>query len=343
MLKKIIGTFMIGMLILFTTLVSTSLVAHANDKIVIGMAMIDLNSPFFISMMKAGNEAAQDYDVEVIWKSAEGSLENQIAIIENFIQTGVNVLSIDPLDKEAVKPVIEKAHKAGIHVITMGNFTDTPWNINTLYNDYNDMKKITEMAAAWLNYSGNVVFLNMQPGNYVSDERQKGFEDAVAQFEGIKVLSIQPAGWDPVKAMNIMENWLIAYDRIDAFISATDPNTLAAIEAIKAAGREKEIAVFSYDGDPEALEAVKRGDILIDLLTGSTRVGYWNVKVAAELARGKKFDQKVYLPTHFVMNEETAASLKEKGYNVDKELHSWVTPDGALELFYGYREELGPQ
>ena len=36
--------------------------------------------------------------------------------------------------------VIEKAHKAGIHVITMGNFTDTPWNINTLYNDYNDMK-----------------------------------------------------------------------------------------------------------------------------------------------------------------------------------------------------------
>ena len=43
---KIIGTFMIGMLILFTTLVSTSLVAHANDKIVIGMAMIDLNSPF---------------------------------------------------------------------------------------------------------------------------------------------------------------------------------------------------------------------------------------------------------------------------------------------------------
>ena len=148
------------------------------------------------------------------------------------------------------------------------------------------------------------------------------------------MLSIQPAGWDPVKAMNIMENWLIAYDRIDAFISATDPNTLAAIEAIKAAGREKEIAVFSYDGDPEALEAVKRGDILIDLLTGSTRVGYWNVKVAAELARGKKFDQKVYLPTHFVMNEETAASLKEKGYNVDKGLHSWVTPDGALELLW---------
>ena len=51
-------------------------------------------------MMKAGNEAAQDYDVSNL-KSAEGSLENQIAIIENFIQTGVNVLSIDPLDKEA--------------------------------------------------------------------------------------------------------------------------------------------------------------------------------------------------------------------------------------------------
>ena len=87
----------------------------------------------------------------------------------------------------------------------------------------------------------------------------------------------------------------------------------------------------------------KKGEIKINLLTGSKRVGYWNIKVAAQLARGEEMPQRVYLPTHFVMTEETAKELKEKGFNVDRELKSWVTPDRALELFDNFRAELGPE
>ena len=55
-----------------------------------GAAMISLNAPIWIELMDAGDECAKEYDSTVIWKSAEGNLENQIALIEGFIEQKVD-------------------------------------------------------------------------------------------------------------------------------------------------------------------------------------------------------------------------------------------------------------
>ncbi|AYO29207.1 sugar ABC transporter substrate-binding protein [Biomaibacter acetigenes] len=306
----------------------------------LGAVMIDLNHPFYAAMMEAGNKAAEDFGAEVIWKSAEGSLEKEISLIENFIEQKVDVILIDPIDATGVIPAIEKAHEAGIEVITMGNFVDTPYNVNTLYNDFEDTKTLGQMMGNYLGKKGNVVVLVGSPGNYVSDMRQKGFLQGIGEFRDIKVLSVQPSDWDPAKGMKVMENWLTSYSDIDGFFCVSDAVTFAAIEAIKAAGRQKDIAVFSYDGEIQASEKIKNGEIVADLLTGAKRVGYWNIKVATQLAKGEKMENKVYLPTHFVMQEETAKKMKEAGILEGK---SVVTPNEAIRLFDAYQEELGPK
>jgi ribose transport system substrate-binding protein len=304
------------------------------------IAMINLDHPFFANMMAAGALASQDYGIKLIWKSAEGSLEKQIAIIENFIQQKVDVIMIDPIDKKAIAPAVIKVHEAGIPVITAGNFVDTPYNVNTLYNDYQDFKTLTTMAGYYLNKQGNVVCLVGGPGNFVSDERQRGFEDGIKQFPNIKVLSLQPSDWDPVKGMKVMENWLTAYPEIDAFLCVSDGVTLGALEPIRASGRAADIKIFTYDGDIQSQQLIQKGEIVADLLTGSARVGYWNVAVGAMLARGVKVPQKVYLPTHFVMNPDTAQLLKDRGMDLSKV--DWVTPEQGMKLFYRAAEELGP-
>ena len=307
---------------------------------VMGIAMINLDHPFFANMMAQGAIASQDYGIRLIWKSAEGSLEKQIAIIENFIQQKVDVIMIDPIDKKAIAPAVIKVHEAGIPVITAGNFVDTPYNVNTLYNDYEDFKTLTTMAGYYLNKKGNVVCLVGGPGNFVSDERQRGFEDGIKQFPNIKVLSLQPSDWDPVKGMKVMENWLTAYPEIDAFLCVSDGVTLGALEPIRASGRAADIKIFTYDGDIQSQQLIQKGEIVADLLTGSARVGYWNVAVGAMLARGVKVPQKVYLPTHFIMNPDTAQLLKDRGMDLSKV--RWITPEEGMKVFYKAGEELGP-
>lgn len=315
---------------------------EATDGPKLGAAMINLSHPFYNNMVIAGDVAADDFGASITWKSAEGSLENQIAIIENFIEQGMDAILIDPIDAKAIAPAIAKVHAAGAIPITMGNFVDTPYNVNTLYNDYEDFKTLTEMMAAYIGFEGNVAVLVGSPGNFVSDMRQAGFEDGVKQFADINVLSLQPSDWDPVKGLQIVENWLTTYPEIDAFMCVSDGVTLGAIEGFRNAGRLDEIAIFSYDGDKETSELMKEGVIQGNLLTGSKRVGYWNVKTAALLASGEiDFEQRIYLPSHFILTPEVVERIESNGFDMSGV--NWIEPDEGIRLFDAFQDELGPR
>ena len=331
-MKKYSKFIVIMILALSMTLSFTFVGAAAETKQVkIGMVMIDLTNPFFVDMMNGGDLAEkEDGNLEVIWKSAEGSVEKEISLIENFVEQKVDAILIDPLDVDAVKPAMEKAFKAGIPLVTMGNFVDTPYgNISTLYNDRIDYRNLTRILCYYLDSKGNVVHIFGKKGNFVSDERLAGFEEAVKEFPDIKVLAVQPGEWDPALAQRIMEDYLTAYPKIDGLAVWHDGIMYGAITAIRSAGLMDEIKVVSYDGDIESSKMVKSGELVADLLTGAKRIGAWNVKVGAALARGAKLDQKVFLPTKFVILEDTLNKVMANGFKEDIQ---WITPDEAIQI-----------
>src|SRR5690606_3994395 len=139
---------------------------------VIGVSAIDLTSPFFVGMRNAGEEAAADYGVTTVWQSAEGSVERQISTIQNFVNQRVDAILIDPLDKNALPPVIARATRAGIPVVTMGNKIEAEGNHSTLYRDAENMAMVARAAGAYLGGSGKVALLVGARGNYVSDTRE---------------------------------------------------------------------------------------------------------------------------------------------------------------------------
>jgi ribose transport system substrate-binding protein len=307
-----------------------STAAGGKGAVTIGMAMVDLTNPFFVSMMEGGNIAAKEVGVNVIWKSAEGSAEKEIAIIENFVQQKVSCILIDPIDSQAVMPAMKKAFDAGIPLVTMGNYVNTPYgNISTLYNDYRDYKTLTAILAYSIKEQGNVVHIFGKKGNFVSDERLRGFDDGIKQFPGIKLLSEQPGEWDPALSQRIMEDMLTAYPKIDGVAVWHDGIMYSAVTALKNSGRLEGMKVVSYDGDPESSKMVKDGTLVADLLTGAKRIGAWNVKVGASLARGAKLESKVFLPSKFVILEDTLKQLKQNGFN---EQIDWITPDEAIRI-----------
>jgi len=306
----------------------------AEDKIVIGVAMIDLVNPFYVNMVEAGNDAAEDYGVEVIWKSADGSLENEIALIENFVEQGVDCILIDPIDKVAVAPAIEKAGEAGIPVVTMGNFVDTPYNVNTLYNDYNDTKRIAEILAKHIGEEGDVALIFGSDGNFASDERKRGFIDGMAQFPGINVIA-QPSNWDAATGLAAAQDILANNPDLKGLHCVSDGVSLSVMQALKGT----DVVMTSYDGNVEGSEQVETGAFVLDLLTGSKRVGYWNVKVGVQLAKGEKLDQKQYLSSYFIMTDETKAKVEGWGLADGIKI---VDPANGIRLFDDYRSDLGP-
>jgi ribose transport system substrate-binding protein len=313
--------------------------APAEGTVKIGVAMVDLTNPFYVNMMKAGDDAAKDFGAEVIWKSSEGTLDKEISLVENFIEQKVDCILIDPIDAEGIKPVINKAGEAGIPVITMGNFVDTQYNTSTLYNDYKDTFTIGNIVAKQLGEEGKVALIFGNSGNFCSDERQRGFEDAIKQYPKMTLIE-QPANWDAAEGMKVAADMIAANPDLKAIHSVSDGVTFGIQQAIKQAGKEDSIFLTSYDGEQEASQKVKSGEIALTLLTGSKRVGYWNVKMGVMLAKGENVNKKEYLSSHFVMTD----ALKEKvlGWGLAKDA-SIVDPDTGYKLFDDYRADLGPK
>jgi ribose transport system substrate-binding protein len=303
----------------------------------LGVSMIDLSNPFFVSMREAGLKAAEDYGVEASFQSADGSLEKQIGVVENFIAQKVDAILINAVDDKGIVPAIRKAEAAGIPVIMMANDLDDPYPYETLYPDYDNMAMQARVLATSLDGKGDVALLIGSRGNSVSDSREAGFKDAIKKdFPGIKIVTTQQTNWDAAKGAEVGQTVINQYPDLNGISCVTDPPCLAAMNAAKAAGKT-DIKWASYDGDFSMHPAIEDGSLTLDVLTGAERVGYWNIALAARILNGAKFPKTVYLPTFFVTSDETADELKSKGLELD-----YITPEQAKVEATNYNEQMGP-
>lgn len=310
-------------------------VADTGQTLTFGLVMIDLTNQFFVDMMEGGELAAKDYNVKLVWKSADGSVDNQISLMENFIQQKVDAILVNPIESAALQGTIEKASAAGIPTITMAGEVDLPTNYTTVYNDEHNNRLIGQIIAKAVGGEGKVALLYGNKGNLVSDLRQKGFRSAMAENPNIQLIE-QPMNWDPPTGLKVMQDILASNPDLKAVHCVSDAVTSAAYEAIRAAGKQDSIIVTSHDGNPQGNDAVASGQYLANVLTGAKKTGYWNVKVAVELVLKERPSEHVLnLPTHIVMKPEEAAKYADilAGESV-------VDPTTANSIGDAYRDEL---
>lgn len=303
----------------------------------LGVVLIDVTNQFFVDMIEGGDRAAADYGCTVIWKSADSNIDKQISLVENFIEQKVDCILVNPLDSEALIPVIEKAAAAGIPTITMAGWADVPTNYTTVYNDRENTRVVGELTGKLLNGKGKAALLFGNTGNLVSDLRQQGYHEGISKYPGITVLE-QPAYWDPATGMKAAQDLIAANPDLDAIHSVSEAVTLAVYQAVKTAGKEGKILITSYDGNPDGLKAVERGQFYSTVLTGAKKTGYWNVKMGVLLASGARpKDHILNLDTHFVLREENIPKFKAMGIAPNM---SVITPQKAESLVSQYREEM---
>jgi ribose transport system substrate-binding protein len=302
----------------------------------IGVAEINLSLPFFVQMNQASNKIAASYGVNVVWQSADGGLEKETSIVENFIAQGKKVIMIDPLDAKALAPVVNKATAAGIKVITMGNKVPANGNYNTLYPDHDNWVTNAKILGTKLHGQGTVLLLIGSVGNYVSDIRQQAFESTMKQdFPNIKVVT-QPTNFDSSTAASVTTTVLTNTPDLAGIASISDGLTLPALKVLQSKNKLG-IPIVSNDGDPAVYPYVQKGQVLTDVLTGSFRVGAWNTAVAARLAKGASLPNDLFMPTYVVSSDEVAKSLAADGLKLD-----YITTDKAKQVSTEYDTEFGP-
>lgn len=270
-----------------------------------GAVMMSLNAPIWIELMEYGDQCAATYNSTVEWKSAEGSLENQIAMVEAFIEQGVDVIMIDPFDAVSVIPVIQEALEAGIGFITMGNLVEgytadgSLYNTCTTYPDVRDTSALTDLLIAMGGTDKTYICISGLVGNFVSDTREKAFIDT-CEAAGVSYL-VSQGKWDTTVNLQVTEDLVAqAGENLGGMYNLDDSMCLQSMQATPAG-----LPVCGHNGESAAYDSIEAGEMTATILIGGAHIGYWNVLTAVKLAQGEKLEHQVYLKTYIVMNQDT--------------------------------------
>jgi ribose transport system substrate-binding protein len=308
-LKKCLVMLMVTMFLLVTL---TGLSAAKEEKeLWIVFSVKNIVNPFWKACWIGAQKAAAEYKgIKLTYTSptTSDSIEEQMRIFDDIILKRPDGIVFVPTDYVAMAPTVAKMNKAKIPVFNYCNeLTGGRYEIYVGCNDeqlaYENAKNVFKSVGN----KGNVIIQHGVPGAITAQDRVKGFKRALAETPGMKLLTIQPADYNRVKAMQVMENLLQRYPKIDVVLAANDEQALGCIEAIDAAGRLKDIKVTGTDANRDAAAAILAGRQFASADYSGHDQGYIVTKAAIEYLRGNKIPQKVMLPVVLVTKENAKA------------------------------------
>ena len=281
-----------------------------NSKKTVALVLKTLNHPFFVDMRRGAQEAADRLGVTLQVQAAEREIDvdKQMQIVENMLQTGIDVLAITPSGSREIVSALVKASKANVPIVIVDTRLDAaaaaaagvkPQTFIGSDN-YEGGKLAGEYVVSSSGGKARVGILEGIPGHETGDSRLRGFRDAVAKAPGITIVASQPANWERDQGFNVFQNMLQAHRDIDTVFAASDLMALGAIEAIAAAGRTGKIRVVGFDALDDAKKAVEAGTMAATVAQFPYDMGKAAVESAVKILAGEKLPPDIMVKLEMV-------------------------------------------
>lgn len=231
-----------------------------DDRKVIGVSMLSLQSEFVVNVKDAMEDAAAEQGVRLIVNDAQREAVRQVQQIESFISQGVDAIILNPCEMEASSPAVRKAREAGIPIINVNSETTVAPDGFVGSRDEESAEIALEHIAELMGGKGNIVVMHGYMGQAAQLKRAAATKTLLSTYPEITILAEQTAEWDRAKAMSLMENWIQSYgNQIDAVFAQNDEMGMGALQALEQAKLKDQVVVVSIDAIGDALQAVKNG------------------------------------------------------------------------------------
>ena len=284
-----------------------------DGKVGVSLILKTLSNPYFVSMEKDAKAQAGKDNVSLTGAAgtSDGDTQTQITAIDNAISRGDKGILITT-NGDAVNAALGRAKQAGLFVIALDTAPNPASTADITYATDNEQagKLIGQYAAASLNGKPAVIaMLDLFNNQVVSvdinrdhgflegmgidpgSKTENGKEAKSGKYTGgkggtYKVVCHQPTQGAIDGGRTAMENCLSANPDINVVYAINEPAGEGAYNALKAAGKEKQAAIFAIDGSCSGLKNVTSGEFAADAVQYPGKMAALGVSSIAKLARG---------------------------------------------------------
>jgi ribose transport system substrate-binding protein len=253
-------------------------------------------NPFSQAIRVGSNAAATALGIKVVHyvPTTPDNAAEQTKLVEDAIRNKPDAIVFDPVDVEKLVPAVEKMNAADIPVTEVtdrsvgGKFIS-----RVLPDDYQIGLSVARRLLKEMGGKGNVVILEGIAGNTTNTERLKGFNDAINEAPGVKLLSSKTGKYQRKPAQDVMEAWIKIYPQIDGVLAANDSMAAAVVETLEKRGRKA--LIVGINGSKEAVDLIKSGKMLATGEFNGFVLGCLSTELAARNLRKQPVPQEIVL------------------------------------------------
>ncbi|WP_203263789.1 substrate-binding domain-containing protein [Streptococcus uberis] len=280
---------------------SKEVTKKAAKDLKLGVSISTTNNPYFVAMKDGLDKFAGEKKVSLKVADAQDDAARQADDIQNFISQNVDAILINPVDSKAVVSSIKAANSANIPVILIDRGSEGGDVLTTVASDNVEAGKMAaEFVVKELGEKAKAFELSGVPGASATVDRGKGFNN-IAKTK-LDVLSSQSANFDRAKALNTAQNMIQGHKDVQVIFAQNDEMALGAAQAVKSAGL-KDILIVGIDGQPDAHDAIKNGDITATIAQQPAKMGEIAIQAAIDHYQGKKVKKTTVSPIYLVTKE----------------------------------------
>ena len=283
---KLLRAFIWGAVLLLATPLSP---AQTQPKYRI-VVMPKLVGIAYYDAVKTGIDAAAKElpDLAVTWVGpTQDQVEKQIEMIERLIPTKPDLIAVAANDPLAIVPVLAKAQKAGIHVMSWdGDSNQREFFVNLV--DFEEFgAQLVETMSGEIGGRGDIAivttsFTAPNQTSWISAMKRTIY----AKYPRLRIVDIRPAGESTEEAYRIAQDFLKSLPGLKGIVALGAPNLPGVARAVRDAGLAGKVAVVGNSTPNLMREFLKDGTVKTVLLWNAPDHGYLTVYSARQLLLG---------------------------------------------------------
>jgi ABC-type sugar transport system substrate-binding protein len=261
-----------------------------------------LDLPFWRYLSKGIESAAKKEGYAFQALDSHNNAQTQLKNAQDSIARGVAGIAISPTDSSTAPSVLALAARAKIPVVVADIGTNSGEYVSFIISDNKEGAHGVGVALAealkekgWTD--GSIGLITISQARKNGQARTAGFRDAMKEAGITKEAGLQQMQtYTADETFKFTQDMLTANPNMRGMFIQTDQPTLGALQAIKAGHREGTLLVAAFDGIPDFVDLLKKGEIVASGMQQPYLMGVRSGEALVTALKGGKPEKEILVP-----------------------------------------------
>jgi len=275
---------------------------NVHEPRIFGATYMTRNNPYFDVLHEVLEEVVEGNGDILISRDPSQDQEKQNEQILEMIEENIEVLFLNPVDWELVRPALEACRKAGVIVINIDTAVkDADYVVSYIETDnYRAGVLCAEEMMKQTSHADIVILDNPIQTSIMN--RVQGFLDTIGDNENYKVVYRAAGAGEFEVSAEVMADFLRKHIDFNVVLGGNDPTALGALATLQQYRREG-VLIYGIDGSPDFKAMLELGYVSGTSAQSPRTIGEVAAQTAYDYLNGKQVKRYISIEPYMITRD----------------------------------------